>query len=99
MSCKGRPDNKLRETVSEILPGAGDTVSRQCKLQITKCTLNSNTNASGTLMNTEKICYFSVFMIATKRKSRMPSDCEIEAGSKILLCATTFRRSIFVIIK
>ena len=38
-------------------------------------------------------------MIATKRKSRMPSDCEIEAGSKILLCATTFRRSIFVIIK
>ena len=31
-------------------------------------------------------------MIATKRKSRMPSDCEIEAGSKILLCATTFRK-------
>lgn len=47
----------------------------------------------------QKKCVFSVFMIATKRKSRMPSDCEIEAGSKILLCATTFRRSIFVIIK
>ena len=60
MSCKGRPDNKLRETVSEILPGAGDTVSRQCKLQITKCTLNSNTNASGTLMNTEKMCFLSL---------------------------------------
>lgn len=58
MSCKGRPDNKLRETVSEIL--AGDTVSRQCKLQITKCTLNSNTNASGTLMNTEKMCFLSL---------------------------------------
>lgn len=93
MSCKGRPDNKLRETVSEILPGAGDTVSRQCKLQITKCTLNSNTNASGTLMNTEKMCFLSLY------DSNETKISKIEARSKILLCATTFRRSIFVIIK